>query len=317
MNNRASGGGTLYHHKNARLTYARRVELVHLAAAPGAKPGHLAEHFGVSRQTVRKWCQRFAAEGLPGLRDRSSRPHSHPRQLPRAQRRQIERQRRRRWSSVRIAQHYHIPLSTVVTVQRRLGLNRLSRLEPPRPIQRYEHARPGALVHLDVKKLGRIVRIGERIHRRPQRSVRAGWEYVHVAIDDCTRLAYAEVLPRETGAAAAAFLRRALAWYAAQGVTVAALLTDNGGCYRSRELRAAVAQAGVRHRFTRPFRPQTNGKAERLIRTLLQEWAYGQTYRHSVLRTLALPRYLRFYNTERRHSALGYHTPAHRLAERL
>lgn len=305
-------------HKNARLTYARRGELVRRALERGANVSALARAFGVSRQTVLKWRARYVSEGERGLCDRSSRPRRSPGRLPRHRRHQIARQRRRRWSSVRIAQRYGIPLSTVVTEQRRLGLNRLSRLEPPRPIQRYEHARPGDLVHLDVKKLGAIRRIGHRMHGdRRQRARGAGWEYVHVAIDDCTRLAYAEVLPSETGLTTAAFTARALAWFAAQGVQVQRLLTDNGAGYRSRVLRALLAAHRIRHRFTRPYRPQTNGKAERFIRTLVHEWAYAQAYRHSRFRAAALPSYLRFYNTERRHGALGFTTPAQRLLAKL
>jgi transposase InsO family protein len=305
-------------HKNARLTFVRRVELVRRASLPTSNHSALAREFGVSRQTVRKWRLRFERDGILGLRDRSSRPHRCPRALPRHQRRQIERQRRRRWSSLRTARHLGLPLSTVVTIHRRLGLNRLSRLEPPRPIVRYEHARPGALVHLDIKKLGRIGRVGHRISGDRTARVRGiGWEFVHVAIDDCTRLAYAEVLAGEDGATTAAFLTRALAWFAVLGVRVRALLTDNGKCYLSHAVQAVVTARHLRHRRTQPYRPQTNGKAERFIRTLLHEWAYAQAYGRSRLRTRALPRYLRFYNTERQHTALGFTTPAQRLLERL
>lgn len=305
-------------HKNARLTFARRVELARRAVADDSNHSALGREFGVSRQTVRKWHDRYVVEGVEGLRDRTSRPRRSPRQLPRYQRRQIERRRRRRWSSLRIAQYYGHPVSTVVTVQRRLGLNRLSRLEPPRPVFRYEHRRPGALIHLDIKKLGKIGRIGHRIHGdRRRRARRVGWEHVHVAIDDCTRLAYAEVLPQEDGPTTAAFLTRALAWFAAWGIRVRALLTDNGKCYTSASFAAAVAAHRLTHRRTRPYRPQTNGKAERFIRTLLHEWAYAQAYRHSRYRTAQLSHYLRFYNSERRHSALDFTTPAQRLAARL
>jgi transposase InsO family protein len=305
-------------HKNARLTFARRRELALRTQQPGANESQLAREFGISRPTVRKWRRRFLDEGEAGLCDRSSRPHRSPNQRPRHHRRQIERRRRRRWSSLRIAQYYGFPVSTVVAIQRRLGLNRLRRLEPPRPIVRYEHARPGALLHLDIKPLGRIGRIGHRIHgdyRRRRRGV--GWEYVHVAIDDCTRLGYVEVLAGQDGPTTAGFLTRALTWFRALGIRVRALLTDNGGCYRSKPVQAIVLTARLRHRRTRVYRPQTNGKAERFIRTLLQEWAYGQAYRTSAFRTAALPHYLRFYNTERRHSALNFLTPAQRLAERL
>ena len=305
-------------HKNARLTYSRRVELVKRREAVRSSEEQLGREFGVSRRTVRKWWRRYQEEGCGGLRDRSSRPHRSPKQLPRHQRRQIERRRRQRWSSLRIAQYYGRPVSTVVTINRRLGLNRLERLEPPRPIIRYERRRPGMLLHLDVKKLGRITRVGHRIHGdRRTRSRGAGWEFVHVAVDDCTRVAYAEVLPSETGIVTAAFLTRALVWFGLHGIRVRGLLTDNGNGYRSHACRAVVEANRLRHRFTRPYRPQTNGKAERFIRTLAQEWAYAQAYRHSTFRTAQLPRYLHFYNTERRHSALGYLTPAQRLASKL
>lgn len=306
-------------HKNARLTYSRRVELVQKRGAVRSSEGELAREFGVSRRTVRKWWYRYLTEGWDGLRDRSSRPRRSPNQLPRHQRRQIERRRRQRWSSLRIAHYYGRPISTVVTLNRRLGLNRLARLEPPRPIVRYEHRRPGSLVHLDIKKLGRIGRVGHRIHgdrRSRQRGV--GWEAVHVAIDDCTRLAYAEVLPNETGPTTAGFLQRMLLWFRAHGITVRRILTDNGPAYRkSLSFRRVITAARVRHRFTRPYRPQTNGKAERFIRTLLHEWAYAQAYSHSRFRSAALPKYLHYYNTERRHTALGYLTPAQRLATKL
>lgn len=305
-------------HKNARLTFARRRELALRAQLPGANESQLAREFGVSRPTVRKWRRRFETEGERGLRDRSSRPRRSPNQRPRHHRRQIERRRRRRWSSVRIAQYYGFPVSTVVAIQRRLGLNRLSRLEPPRPIVRYEHRRPGALRHLDTKKLGRFGRIGHRIHGdRRRRSRFVGWEHLHVAIDDCTRLSFAEILPHDDGPTTAGFLTRAITWFRALGVRVRALLTDNAKCYISAPVQAVVRDHRLRHRCIRPYRPQTNGKAERVIRTLLQEWAYGQTYRNSTLRATALPHYLHFYNTERRHSALSYLTPAQRLAERL
>lgn len=305
-------------HKNARLTFARRVELARRAAAEDSNHSALGREFGVSRQTVRKWHDRYIAEGVEGLRDRTSRPHRSPAQLPRYQRRQIERRRRRRWSSLRIAQYYGHPVSTVVSIQRRLGLNRLSRLEPPRAVLRYEHRRPGALVHLDIKKLGKIGRIGHRMHGdRRRRARHVGWEHVHVAIDDCTRLAYAEVLPYDDGPTTAAFLTRAVAWFATWGIRVRALLTDNGKCYTSGVFATAVAAHRLVHRRTRPYRPQTNGKAERFIRTLLHEWAYAQAFRQSRFRTAQLPHYLRFYNTERRHSALAFTTPAQRLAAKL
>lgn len=305
-------------HKNARLTYLRRGELARRASQPGANHSALAREFGVSRQTVRKWCTRYAQEGEAGLRDRSSRPHRCPRRLHRVRRRQIERRRRRRWSSLRIARDLRLPLATVVREQRRLGLARLAQLEPPRPALRYEWPHAGDLLHLDVKKLGRVGRVGHRIHGNRRTRVRGiGWEYVHVAVDDHTRLAYAEVLADETGASTSAFLQRAARWFARRGVQVTRVMTDNGPGYVSQAFATALQALGGRHLRTRPYTPRTNGKAERFIRTLLAEWAYAQAYRTSLARTLALPQFLLYYNTARPHTGIGGLTPAHRLAANL
>ena len=201
---------------------------------------------------------------------------------------------------------------------RRLGLGRLPVVDGPRRIVRYERDRPGELVHLDIKKLGRISLVGHRIHGdRRRRTHGRGWEFVHVAIDDHTRIAYVEVLPDETAPTAAAFLARAVAWYAALGITVERILTDNGSCYRALPFGEQALALGIGQRFTRPYRPQTNGKAERFIRTLINEWAYNRAYARSGWRTRALAHYLSFYNTERPHSALGNLTPAARLASYL
>jgi transposase InsO family protein len=302
-------------HSNARLTARGRervVQRVHAGEAVSA----VARAVGVSRQTVYKWCRRVA--DASGVADRSSRPRCSPTRLRRTTRRQIEKKRRKRWSSVRIAQWYGLPVSTVVTHVRRLGLNRLTRLEPPRPVVRYEKARPGELVHLDIKKLGKIGRVGHRMHgNRRTRRRGIGWEYLHVAIDDHSRLAYAEILADEQGDTAAAFLARAVAWYAAHGITVERVLTDNGSAYRSTVFAITALTLGISQRFTQPYRPQTNGKAERLIRTLLTEWAYANAYGRSHWRTRALDPYLVYYNFSRRHSALNYLPPASRLPAAL
>jgi transposase InsO family protein len=238
--------------------------------------------------------------------------------LARYRRRQILRWRTRRWSSCRIASYLQLPIAAVVREQRRLGLAQLPRLEPPHPILRYEWPRAGDLLHLDVKKLGRIGRVGHRIHGDYTRRMRGvGWEYVHVAIDDCTRVPYAEVLADETGPATAAFLTRALVFYRARGIRVRQLLTDNGGNYRSRALRAVVTRHRLTHRRTRPYTPRTNGKAERFIRTLLQEWAYAHAYRTSAIRSRVLPKYLYYFTTQRPHFGLHGQTPAERLAQVL
>lgn len=303
-------------HKNARLTVAGRAAVVARVAA-GEPVSQIAHAVGVSRQTVYKWCAR-ARQREAVLHDRSSRPRRSPTRLPRHRRRQIQRARTRRWSSPRIAQHYQLPLSTVVTHVRRLGLARLPRLAPPTPVVRYERPTPGELVHLDVKKLGKIGRVGHRIHgNRATRTRGIGWEFLHVAIDDHTRLAYAEILPDELGPTAAAFLVRMTAWFAAHGIVVERVLTDNGGCYQSLVFATTALELGIGQRFTRPYRPQTNGKAERVIRTLLTEWAYARPYARSPQRTHALDTYLHFYNFHRRHSALQHQPPASRLPASL
>ncbi len=305
-------------HENARLTPAGRLHAVERVLR-GEAGAVVARGVGISSQTLWKWVRRVEATGvgLASTQDRSSRPRRIVRQLTRYQRRQIIRARRKRWSSVRIAQHYGLPVSTVVTIQRRFGLNRLAKLEPPRPVVRYEKRRPGTLVHVDIKKLGKIGRVGHRVHGDRRRRVRGiGWECVHVAIDDCTRVGYAEVLPDEQAPTTAGFLQRAHAWFAALGIRWRALLSDNGSAYRSRLVAATLRALRCRHRFTRPYRPQTNGKVERFIRTLVHDWAYAQAYGRSTYRTRALARYLHFYNTERRHTALGYLTPLQRLAQR-
>jgi len=275
----------------------------------------VAVGLGVSTRTVQKWLARYQVGGPDALRDRSSRPHRSPRALSRTKRRQILKLRRQRRSSLYIARDLAIPVSTVVLTQRRLGLNRLARLDPPRPIVRYERARPGELIHLDVKKLGRIGRVGHRIHgdfTRRRRGV--GWEFLHVAVDDCTRLTYAELRPTERQADAVAFLERATQWFARQHIPVIErVMTDNGPAYRSKPFAHALAVLGARHLRTRPYTPRTNGKVERMIQTLLREWAYVRPYRNSIQRALGLRPYLAYYNTQRPHTALDYKSPQHRL----
>jgi transposase InsO family protein len=300
-------------HKLACLTPFGREVLVQRVEA-GVPVATVAREAGMSRQTVYKWCRRADAATPEALHDRASTPHHSPQRLVRFRRRQIEKRRRQRWRSRRIAQYYDLPISTVVTEIRRVGLNLLSHLEPPRPVVRYERERLGELVHLDMKKLGKIGRVGHRIHRnRRTRVTGIGWEYTHVAIDDRSRLAYSEVLADETAETTAGFRRRAVAWYAAQGIVVERLLTDNGPAYRSLYFATVALELGLSQRFTQPYRPQTNGKAERCIRTLLTEWAYATAYGRTARRTAALPIYLAYYNFERRDAALNDQPPASRL----
>ena len=303
-------------HKNARLTPVGRSLVVHRIAR-GESPTQVARAVGVSRRTVWKWVHRYRATGDAGLTDRSSRPHRSPTALRRTPRRQIARLRRKRRSSLYIARHLQLPLSTVVRVQRQLGLNRLDRLEGPPLVLRYEWAHPGDLLHLDVKKLGRIARFGHRItgSRRWQHRTRGiGWEFLHVAIDDHSRVTYAELLPDERGETAAAFLTRAAAWFHQHGVArIERVMTDNGAAYLSRAFQHALGALSARHLRTRPYTPRTNGKVERVIQTLLREWAYARPYRNSARRAVALESYLLYYNTQRPHTALNFLSPAHRL----
>lgn len=300
-------------HKLARLTPMGRRRMVQRLAA-GERLRDVAEAIDLSTTTVRRWWKRYQVEGDAGLQERSSRPHRSPRALPRSRRRQITRRRHWGWSSLRIARDLQLPLPTVVHVQRRLGLARIPRPAPP-PVQRYERAEPGELVHLDIKKLGRFKRIGHRIHGDPARHTpRAGFEYLHVAIDDRTRLAYAALLPEQSGVSAAAFLAAAHRWFAAHGVRIQALLTDNGGAYRSDVFTALCRRLGLRPYRTRPYTPRTNGKAERFIRTCLSEWAYARSYRTSIMRASALPDFLRYYNEDRFHMGINGLTPMQRLA---
>jgi transposase InsO family protein len=298
-------------HKNATLTPRGRAALVYLVTHDGLSVTAASTRIGVSRTTVYRWLRRATAFG-----DRSSRPRRLARLHPRAVRRRVVKHRARRWSSLRIARTEGLPVATVVTMLRRLGLNRLPPIQPAEPIVRYERAHAGELLHVDVKKLARIARgPGHRIHGdRRKRVEGAGWEYAHVAIDDASRLAYVELLPDETATTATAFLYRALRWYWRRRIRVARLMTDNAKVYHSHVHTAATRAAGIRQIFTRPYRPCTNGKAERFIRTLLTEWAYARAYHTSARRTAALAPYLSYYNTKRPHGGIGFITPQQRLA---
>ena len=302
-------------HKNAKLTPAGRALLVERVHR-GESPREVSAALGVSVRTVYKWLKRWEEGGERALEDRSSRPHHSPRRLSRARRREIERLRRKRWSTPRIAHRLSIPLSTVGVTVRRLGLGRLPRLEPAPPVIRYERACAGELVHLDIKQLARIEAVGHRIHGDRTRTHRgAGWEYLHVCIDDASRVSYAEVLADQRGPTAAAFLRRAARWFRQWGVPIERVMTDNGSCYVSKVFERAVRALGARHLKTRPYTPRTNGKAERFIRTAKELWAYARPYRHSRERTAALVRFLNFYNCSRPHMGIEGKTPQLRLAE--
>jgi transposase InsO family protein len=312
-------------HGNARSCPNSRRLLVERIESRSWSLRSAAEAAGVSERTAYRWLARWRREGPAGLLDRSSRPRRIPNRTPVERERVIEQLRRLRMTAVEIAEVLGMAISTVSAVLRRIGLGKRSRLDPIEPPNHYERGRPGELVHLDIKKLGRIRGAGHRVtgERSSQRKTRmngrsvgvAGWEFVHVAVDDATRLAYAEVLPNERGPAAIAFLERAIAWFASLGITVEQILSDNGSCYRSVVHADGCQRLGIRHRFTRPYRPRTNGKAERFIQTLINKWAYGAIYGSSNERTAALPGWLTHYNYTRPHGSLSHKPPGTRLRE--
>ena len=300
-------------HKNARTTPLSRA-LIARRVHGGESMAAVARALGICQRTVRKWVAR-QSEGELALEDRSCRPHHSPRAIATALVVEIERLRRcHRWTGADIARAVGVSRATVGRTLRQLGLARLTMLDPPPPIVRYEWPRPGQLLHLDIKKLGRIVRIGHRITgNRRDRTHGAGWEFVHVCVDDCSRVAYAERLGDEGPHTVAAFLRRAVRWFQRRGVTVQRVLTDNGNGYRSDLFAAAVRQCRLIARRTRPYTPRTNGKAERFIQTLLREWAYAMPYATSAQRARALPTFLHRYNWHRPHAALGGLPPFSRV----
>jgi transposase InsO family protein len=311
-------------HGNAALSWRGRRRLAERVVVEGWTLAAAAAAAGVSVRCARKWVGRYRLEGERGLSDRSSAPTRVANRTSEERVRVIVLLRRLRFTAAEIAESLGMALSTVSGILTRLGLGRLGRLGLEQPV-RYEHSQPGELVHIDVKRLGRIEGgAGKRvtgIKRNPdkrrldaagvERKV-IGWEYVHVAVDDYSRLAYAEVLPDEQATTAIGFLRRAVAFYRRRGIRVERLLTDNGSAYVSARHALACRRLGIRHSRTRPYRPQTNGKAERFIRTLLAGWAYGAIYRSSQDRTAALDGWLWHYNHRRRHSALGHQPPVSR-----
>jgi transposase InsO family protein len=313
-------------HANARTCPNSRRLLVTRIEEEGWSLTKAAEAAGVSDRTARKWLARWRAEGERGLLDRPSAPKRIPHRTPKSTVAAIESLRRLRMTAAEIAEVLGVALSTVSLWLRRIGLGKRSRLEPPEPPNRYERRRPGELVHVDVKRLGRFERAGHRVTgsrrgRLTQSTERGrgrgvvGWEFCHVCVDDATRLAYVEVLPDERGETAAGFLRRAVAWFHERGVEVVRVMSDNGSCYRSAAHAVACRQLGLRHLFTRPYRPRTNGKAERFIQTMLREWAYGRIYASSAERLAQLDPWVERYNYRRKHGSLGKRPPAARLSE--
>lgn len=300
-------------HGNAKLVPSMRLVLVRRVLEENWKVADVAVALEISERTAYRWLARWRA-GDRQLVDHSSAPKRVPRRTPRAVVTLIEQLRRLRFTSTRIAAELGMAVSTVGAVLKRLGLNRLSRLEPPEPPNRYERRRPGELVHLDIKKLGRFNTPGHRVTGRGHgRNHHVGWEFCHVAIDDYSRVAYVEILDDERSVTCIAFLERAVAWFAERAVRVERVLSDNGSGYRSHAFAAACAQQRIRHLRTRPYRPRTNGKAERFIQTLLREWAYAVRYETSRHRALALEPWIGYYNRRRPHGALSHKPPATRL----
>jgi transposase InsO family protein len=302
-------------HKNARTTMHSRAELVR-RVREGQAPRAVAAALGVDRKTVKKWVARFEAEGSAGLADRSSRPHRLNNPTADEVCARILELRRERWTGQQIAKETKVSTATVGRVLARAGLNRMRDLVPAEPVVRYEYETPGGLLHLDIKKLGRFERTGHRItgKRTGLASSRgSGWEFVHVCIDDASRVAFSQILPDEKKESAVAFLKAAVAYYASLGVTAARVMTDNGSCYRSKAFRKARSDLGLKHIFTRPYTPKTNGKAERFVQTTLREWAYAQAYPSSDHRAAELPIWLHRYNWHRPHGGIKSQTPISRL----
>lgn len=301
-------------HKNARLTPLGREILVRRVVDEGQRPLSVAADMGVSLSTVHKWVFRFQSEGIAGLQDRSSRPHCSPARTPALLAEQIAVLRRQRRTGGEIATAVGRSKATVFRILGRLGMNRLKSLEPAEPVRRYERERPGEMIHIDIKKLGRFNKVGHRITGDRQKNSRGvGWEFVHVCIDDASRIAFSKIMPDEKKESAVAFLDAALAYYASLGIIIERVMTDNGSCYRSKAFRKACTDHSLKHVRTRPYTPKTNGKAERFIQTALREWAYAQAYENSERRADELPLWMHRYNWHRPHGSLKAQTPISRL----
>ncbi len=301
-------------HKNARLTPHGRELLIRRVLEEGLRPIEVAQASGVSVRTVYKWLKRFQSEGTSGLNDRSFRPLRSPLATPEALRQQIIELRRSRKTYRQISQSLNVSASTVSRLLRKSGLNRLSSLEPAKPVIRYEYDMPGGLLHMDIKKLGRFNRPGHRVTGdRYVRSRGTGWEFLHVAIDSNSRVAFSEILPDQTGRSACVFLIKAMRYYTNLGVRIARVMTNNGGCYKSKRFKRLCQRLGVKHIRTKPYTPQTNGKAERFIQTSLREWAYAHSYDSSEQRKEHLLYWLHEYNWHRPHASLKYQPPISRL----
>lgn len=301
-------------HKNARLTYLRRLEMVQDITVRGLPASDAACAHGVSAVTARKWLGRYLADGAEGLLDKSSKPAKSPRAIEPGVALAIVELRRKLFLQARIASYMGVSKATVSRVLRRAGLSKLSDLRPQEVVQRYERDAPGELLHIDIKKLGRFEDVGHRItgdYRKRTRHV--GWEHVFVAVDDHSRIAFTDIHPDERRTSAVSFLQAAVAYYAQLGVTIQRVITDNGPAFHSAAFAQACLELGIAQKFTRAYRPQTNGKAERFIQSALREWAYGRAYGHSDERRAALPYWTHFYNWHREHHGIDCHPPMSRL----
>ena len=300
-------------HQNARLTLYSREALAQKVIAEKVTLNAPAAAFNVSAKTARKWVRRYQAEQRAGLYDRSSRPHHSPRRTSSQLVELVLNLRRQRWTGVRIAQSTGLSRATISRILRRHKLNRIRHLEPLLPVRRYEHPHPGDLLHLDTKKLARIAKPGHRLTGDPRDETRgAGWEMLHVAIDDHSRIAFSQFHPDERASSTVAFLRAAVAYYARFGIRIRRVLTDNAPCYYSDLFAATCQELAIRHLRTRPYTPRTNGKAERFIQTALREWAYARIYQHSAERRAELQPWLHDYNWHRPHASLGQSPPISR-----
>lgn len=307
-------------HKNARLTPLRREEMAIAVLEGSLSQAHAAAKYGVTAKIVARWVERYKADGRAGMADRSSRPARSPGRTDQSTAGRIVALRRERRTGQHIAQEVGVSPATVSRVLKRAGLSRMKDLDPAEPVVRYERAHPGDMIHIDIKKLGRFEQVGHRItgDRTRQSSRRgkswgAGWEFVHVAIDDASRIAFSQILADEKQESAIAFLKATIAYYASLGVTVTRVMTDNGPCYQSKAFARACRTLGLKHIRTRPYTPRTNGKAERFIQTALREWAYAIAYPTSQHRAAELPRWLHRYNWHRPHGSLKSNTPISRL----
>ena len=301
------------YHQNARLTVSLREQLARRVVVEKSTVKQAAICFHISEKTAAKWVRRYRTEGVAGLRDRCSRPHRSPRRTSSPLLEKVLALRRLRYNGWRIAHALGLSRATVCRILRRAGLNRLRSLDPPPPVVRYEHKYPGSLIHFDIKRLARIVKPGHRIHGdRTKESRGAGYEYLHIALDDHSRIAFAAILPDQTHRSAILFFLMARAYYGRYAIAIRRVLTDNGSCYRHALFGHTLLHQHVKHRFTRPYTPRTNGKAERFIQTALREWAYARSYQISLQRHEQLDPWLHDYNFHRPHASLNLNSPASR-----